>query len=66
MKLRILHIQEYLHFYYLYLNDMVNDILEEQTEHLKDLIEVFQKLVWLIDFGVTVSEILRIEISENW
>ena len=45
---------------------MVNDILEEQTEHLKDLIEVFQKLVWLIDFGVTVSEILRIEISENW
>ena len=29
MELRILHIQEYLHFYYLYLNDMVKDILQE-------------------------------------
>ena len=29
--------------------------------HLKELIEFFQKIVWLIGFGVTVREILRIE-----
>ena len=30
--------------------------------HLKDLIELFTKMVWLTDIKVTVDEILRIEI----
>ena len=29
--------------------------------HLKDLIEFFQKKVWLIDFRVIVCEILQVE-----
>ena len=28
--------------------------------HQNDVIEFFQKLVWLIDFGVTVREISRL------
>ena len=32
--------------------------------HLKDLIDFFQKILWLIGFGITVSEILRVEISK--
>ena len=32
---------------------------------LKDLIEFFQKMVWLINFGVIVREIMRIKISEK-
>ena len=32
---------------------------------LKDLLECFQKMVWLIGSGVTVCEILRAEISEK-
>ena len=32
---------------------------------LKDLIKFFQKMVCLIGFGVTVREILRVEISKN-
>ena len=32
---------------------------------LKDLIEFFPKMVWLIGFGVTVREIFRVEISKK-
>ena len=32
---------------------------------LKDLIEFFQKIVWLIGFGVTVREILRAEYQKT-
>ena len=46
MELRILHIQEYLHFYYLYLNDMVNDILQEQTEQ-KEKKHLFLFPLWI-------------------
>ena len=31
--------------------------------HKKDLLCSIQKMVWLIGFGVTVPEILRVEIS---
>ena len=30
--------------------------------HLKDLLEFFQKMAWLIGLGVTVCEISRVEI----
>ena len=33
--------------------------------HLKDLFELFQKIVWLIGFGVTVRELSRVEISKT-
>ena len=29
-------------------------------EHLKDFIEFFQKMAWLLDFGDKVREILRV------
>ena len=32
MELKILYIREYIDFYYLYLNKMVNDILVKQTK----------------------------------
>ena len=32
---------------------------------LKDLTEFFQKIVWIIVFGVNVFEILKVEISEK-
>ena len=32
---------------------------------LKDLIELFHKMVWLIGFGVTVCEIFRVKIIKN-
>ena len=33
--------------------------------HLKDRIEFFQNILWLIGFRVTVAEILRVGISKN-
>ena len=33
--------------------------------HLKDYIEFFEKMVWLVGFGVTACETLRVEISEK-
>ena len=33
--------------------------------HLKDLLEFFQKIVWLIGFGVTVREISRMEVKKT-
>ena len=32
---------------------------------LKDLLEFFQKIVWLIGFGVTVREISRMEVKKT-
>ena len=33
--------------------------------HQKILTECFQKMVWLLGFGVAIHEILRVEISEK-
>ena len=36
MELKILNMQEHLHLYYFYLNDMANDIFHKQTEQKKE------------------------------
>ena len=46
MELRILRIQEYRQFYYLYLNDMGNDILQKQTEQ-KEKKHLFLLPLWI-------------------
>ena len=45
MELKILHIQIYLYFYYLHLNDMANVILQKQTEQKKNK-HLFFILFW--------------------
>ena len=43
---KILHIQEYLHFYYLYLKDMANHILQKQTGQ-KEKKHIFLFSLWM-------------------
>ena len=38
---------------------------ENYLMQLKDLIESFQEVVWLISFGVTLRQILRVEILQK-
>ena len=46
MELKILHLQEYLHFYYQCLIDIVDDILKEQTEQ-KEKKHLFLLQPWI-------------------
>ena len=46
MEVKVLHIQEYLHFYYLYLNKVPNDAHQKQNEQ-KEKKHLFLFPLWI-------------------
>ena len=46
-------------------DDRIKKFQQISLVHLKDIAECFQKMLWLIGFGTTVCEILRVKILEK-